>query len=111
VKHRLKSKSSIRARQPGAPDGGADFPRSWDEETLIPALVRPAGKLVVRISTLKSRREPPIGSCRETVAGDRKQPEGKTGGRLFNGPPCGRDAAKNQTPARGDSRKESAVWS
>jgi hypothetical protein len=30
--------------------------------------------------------------CRKTVAGGRKQPEGIIGGRLFNGPPNGRDA-------------------
>jgi len=101
VKYRLKSKLVIRVRQPGSPDGGADFPRSWEEETFVPALVRRKGGLISKISALKSRREPPIGSCRETVAGGRKQPEGKTGGRLFNGPPCGRDAVKNQNPRKG----------
>ena len=92
VKHRLKSKVVIRVRRPVAPDGGADFPRSWEEETFVPALVRREGGMMAKISALKSRREPPIGSCRETVAGGRKRPEGKTGGRLFEGPPNGRDA-------------------
>jgi len=38
--------------------------------------------LISRISALKSRRKPPIVSCRKTVPGDRKRPEGTTGGRL-----------------------------
>jgi len=36
-----------------------------------------------RISTLKSRRNPPIQSCWETVSGYRKQSGGITGGRLY----------------------------
>jgi len=40
-------------------------------------MVGPAEKLASDISTLKSRRKPPIVGCRETVAGGRKQPEGK----------------------------------
>jgi hypothetical protein len=47
-----------------------------------------------RILTLKSRRTPPIQSCRKTGSGYRKQPGGKTGGRLIKGPPRGRDVAQ-----------------
>ena len=78
-----------------------DFPRSWEEETFVPALVRREGGLMEKISALKSRREPPIASCRETVAGGRKQPEGIISGRLFKGPSHGRDAVKNQNPRKG----------
>jgi hypothetical protein len=38
--------------------------------------------LISKISALKSRRKPPIVSCRKTVPGDRKRPEGTIGGRL-----------------------------
>src|ERR1017187_1140023 len=46
----------------------------------------------IPISRLKYRRNPPIQNRRKTVSGDRKQPEGISGGRPFNGPPHGRDA-------------------
>ena len=44
------------------------------------------------ISRLKYWRNPPIQNRRKTVSGDRKQPEGISGGRLSKGPPHSRDA-------------------
>jgi len=44
-----------------------DFPRSWEEETFFPAMVRREDGLSAKISALKSGREPPIGSCRKTA--------------------------------------------
>ena len=53
------------------------------------------------ISRLKCRRQTPIQSRWITVSGDRKLPEGKTGGRLFKGPPHGRDAVSTEKPRKG----------
>ena len=48
VKHRLKSKSTMRVRQPGAPGCLMDFLRRWEEETFIPVLVRREVGLVAK---------------------------------------------------------------
>jgi hypothetical protein len=45
-----------------------------------------------RILPLKCRRNPPIPRGGKTVSGDRKLPEGNTGGCLFQNPPRGKDA-------------------
>jgi hypothetical protein len=45
-----------------------------------------------RILPLKCRRNPPIPRGGKTVPGDRKLPEGNTGGCLFQNPPRGKDA-------------------
>jgi hypothetical protein len=44
------------------------------------------------ILPLKCRRNPPIPRGGKTVPGDRKLPEGTTGGCLFQNPPRGKDA-------------------
>ena len=74
-------------------------------------LVGPNIKLTSTISALKSRCKPSIVSCRKTVPGDRKRPEGKIGGRLFKKVRLtARMSCNKKLPARGDSWKESAVW-
>jgi len=77
MKLRFTAKFSIRVRQSGRTICGVDWPRSWERAAIVPAKVRPEGKWGSRISTLKSRCKPPIVSCRKSVTGGRKQPEGK----------------------------------
>ena len=71
----------------------------------------PLTRTIGRISQLKYRRQSSIHDCRKTAPGGRKEPEGSLGGRLKYKRPASRQGCRvKQTPARGDSRKESAVW-
>jgi len=58
------------------------LPWDWEKDVFSSVCSGLEDGLTSEISALKSRREPPIVSCRKTVPGYRKQPEGKTGGRL-----------------------------
>jgi len=94
MKSRLSSRSVIRARRSKAPCRAADFLRSWEAETLIPAMVRRKGGLMAKhfrpqvAAQAAGLERPEDGAWRPQTAGR------NTGGRLFNGPPRGKDAAK-----------------
>jgi hypothetical protein len=52
----------------------------------------PVSTEFAKISRLKCRCDAPIQRGGKTASGGRKLPEGKKGGRLFQGPPHGKDA-------------------